>query len=446
MSNGMLLWSAAVLSAIGFLLSWICYSLRGFSYSRLEEISTARNRKDRFSQILRRSDDALLICEGLLVLCISATNMVILLRVLHDDAGAGEAANLVSTWSLRVIAFTFFSAAIWVIGPWTMARVAGENLIFRLWPALSTLVWMFGGVLSASRYVDKVLHRLVGLEEPKDNDAESLDEEIRTVIDEGHTEGVLESEARTMIHRVMDLGEHDVATIMTPRTDMFCISEQTSLDEARRLFIDAAHSRVPVIGQSTDDIIGILYTKDLLKTLHEQGSPGKNGAGTAEPPRLKEIVREPYYVPETTPIDNLLETMKREHIHLAIVLDEYGGVAGLVTLEDILEEIVGEIGDEYDEIGEPSQIVELGPDTMEVDARVRIDDLNDRYDYDLPDDGDFDTVGGFVTARVGRVPVTGEKVVWNNLRITVLKADKRKIDKLRIEVDHALAAAEQEEM
>lgn len=442
MSNGMLLWTAAVLSAIGFLLSWICYSLRGFSYSRLEEITTARNRKDRFSQILRRSDEALLICEILLTFAVAAVTASFLLHTEHVDAAAGGTENATSTWVLRSMVYAAFVTAFWVVAPWTMARVAGERMLFRVWPALLTLMIVFRGVTSASRYVDKLLHRLVGLEEPKDNDAESFDEEIRTVIDEGHTEGVLESGARTMIHRVMDLGEHDVATIMTPRTDMFCIPEQTSLEEARRLFIDAAHSRVPVIGQSTDDIIGILYTKDLLKTLHERDALGENGYG--EPPRLGEIVREPFYVPETTPIDNLLETMKREHVHLAIVLDEYGGVAGLVTLEDILEEIVGEIGDEYDE-PEPLQIVELSADTMEADARVRIDDLNDRYDYDLPDDGDFDTLGGFVTARIGRVPAVGEEIVWNNLRITVLEADKRKIDKLKIEVDEALAAAEQEE-
>ncbi|MDA0833331.1 MAG: hemolysin family protein [Planctomycetota bacterium] len=445
MTNG-LLWSAAVLSSIGFLLSWICYSLRGFSYSRLEEISTARNRKDRFSQILRRSDEALLICEILFVVSISAASMIILERISRAHVVAADTVSPVMTTIIRVVGFACFCSAVWVIGPWTLARIGGESLIFRLWPALNLLTWLLGGVLSTSRYVDTVLHRLVGLEEPKDNDAESLDEEIRTVIDEGHTEGVLESEARSMIHRVMDLGEHDVATIMTPRTDMFCIPEQTPLEEARRLFIDAAHSRVPVIGQSTDDIIGILYTKDLLKTLHECDRAQDNDDDTAVRPLLKEIVREPFYVPETTPIDKLLETMKREYIHLAIVLDEYGGVAGLVTLEDILEEIVGEIGDEYDEVDEPSQIVEIGPDVIEVDARVRIDDLNDRYDYDLPDNDDFDTLGGFVTARVGRVPTPGEKVVWNTLRFTVLEADKRKVDKLRIEVDKALAASEQDEI
>ncbi|MFN0195914.1 MAG: hemolysin family protein [Planctomycetaceae bacterium] len=439
MTNEMLLWSAVALSIFGFFLSWICYSLRGFSYSRLEEISTARNRKDRFTHILRRSDDVLLACETLFVFTILVAVGTFLIRTLRLDAISQTPLDSTTTWIVRLLLLLLFSGTFWVIAPWTLARIAGERLLYFTWPALRSMLVVFRAVLSVVVYIDKVLHRLVGLDEPKENDADSLDEEIRTVIDEGHTEGVLESGARTMIHRVMDLGEHDVATIMTPRTDMFCIPDHFSLEDARRNFIEAAHSRVPVIGKSTDDIVGILYAKDLLKSLNQL----ENGADNAEPLKLKDIVREPFYVPETTRIDTLLETMKREHIHLAIVLDEYGGVVGLVTLEDILEEIVGEIGDEFDEKGETPQIVSLGPDKMEIDARVRIDDLNDQFDFQLPDDGDYDTLGGFVTERLGRVPKTGEHIVWSNLRITVLAADKRKIDKLRVEVDQSLATVDQ---
>ncbi len=442
MTNGMLLWSAVALSMLGFFLSWICYSLRGFSYSRLEEISTARNRKDRFTQILRRSEDVLLACECLLVLTISIAVGMFLIWVLRQDAVALAPPNSATTWIVRLLILALFSGTFWVLVPWTLSRISGERLLYFSWPVLRSLLFLFRAVLSVSAYVDKVLHRLVGLEEPAENAAESLDEEIRTVIDEGHTEGVLEAGARTMIHRVMDLGEHDVATIMTPRTDMFCIPDHLSLEEARRQFIEAAHTRVPVIGKSTDDIVGILYAKDLLKSLN-QLEDGADKADQAESLQLKDIVREPFYVPETNRIDTLLETMKREHIHLAIVLDEYGGVVGLVTLEDILEEIVGEIGDEFDEKGESPQIVSLGPDKMEIDARVRIDDLNDQFDFQLPDDGDYDTLGGFVTERLGRVPKVGEHIVWSNLRITVLVADKRKIDKLRVEVDQSLATVDQ---
>jgi CBS domain containing-hemolysin-like protein len=151
-------------------------------------------------------------------------------------------------------------------------------------------------------------------------------------------------------------------------------------------------------------------------------------------------VREPYYVPETMGIDTLLQTLKRQRVHLAIVLDEYGGVAGLVSLEDILEEIVGEIADEYD-LAVAEQIDMISPGVMELDARVHVDDLNERFEYGLPEDGDFETIGGFVFSILGRIPVSGEDFTWQNLRFTVLDADKRKINRLRIEVDYSLTSA-----
>src|SRR5262249_2977933 len=174
------------------------------------------------------------------------------------------------------------------------------------------------------------------------DDAAVVGDEIRAVVDEGRREGVIESDAGQMIHRVMELQDEDVAAIMTPRTEMFCIDVESSLDEARLKLIESGHSRVPVIGESTDDILGLLYAKDFLKAVgpHRSGDPI---------PVLRDLLREPVYVPVTTQIPALLELLKRKKVHIAIVLDEYGGVAGLVTMEDILEEIVGEIADEFDD-------------------------------------------------------------------------------------------------
>jgi CBS domain containing-hemolysin-like protein len=238
-----------------------------------------------------------------------------------------------------------------------------------------------------------------------------------------------------MIHRVMELREVETGSIMTPRTDMICIRAEATLEEARELLLQAGHSRIPVIGESTDDIIGILYAKDLLRYVNIV-----NG----QPVALKEIVREPYYVPETTGIDKLLEMMKRERVHVAIVVDEYGGVAGLVSMEDILEEIVGEIVDEYD-AAEDTGIVAVSPDIIDVDSRVHIDDLNEQFQLDLPEDADYDTVGGFVFRQLGRVPVNGDQFTWGRLRVTVKKADKRRIHKIRLQRDETLAAHGAEE-
>ena len=198
--------------------------------------------------------------------------------------------------------------------------------------------------------------------------------------------------------------------------------------------LQAGHSRIPVIGETTDDILGILYAKDLLRHID-----GVNGRQLT----LKEIVREPFYVPEATGIDKLLEMMKRERVHMAIVVDEYGGVAGLVSMEDILEEIVGEIVDEYD-AAEETGIVTVGPDIIDVDSRVHIGDLNEQFQLDLPEDADYETVGGFVFRQLGRIPTDGDEFTWGRLRVTVKKADKRRIHKIRLQRDESLGENEAE--
>jgi CBS domain containing-hemolysin-like protein len=183
-----------------------------------------------------------------------------------------------------------------------------------------------------------------------------------------------------------------------------------------------------VIGESTDDIKGILYAKDLLQYVD---------CPPDEMPSISEICRDAMYVPETTGVDRLLETMNRKRVHMAIVLDEYGGVAGLVTMEDLLEEIVGEIVDEDDE-EEVDPVRRLSPTINEVDGRVHIDDLVEEFNYDLPEDRDFDTIGGFVFSQLGRIPEVSETLEYGKLRFTILEADPRRILKLRIECDDSL--------
>jgi CBS domain containing-hemolysin-like protein len=224
----------------------------------------------------------------------------------------------------------------------------------------------------------------------------------------------------------MQLQDEDVGAIMTPRTEMDCVSADLTLEEARVQLIESGHSRIPVIGDSTDDVLGILYAKDLLKAV----APTRTGHAI---PVLRDIIRDPTFVPITTAIPSLLELMKRQKVHIAIVHDEYGGVAGLVTMEDILEEIVGEIADEYDEVQLPDEIRELNESAVEVSARVRLDELNRRFDYGLPEDDEFDTVGGFVFSQKGSMPSQGETLDWHNLRLTVLNADARKLNRLRID-------------
>jgi CBS domain containing-hemolysin-like protein len=239
----------------------------------------------------------------------------------------------------------------------------------------------------------------------------------------GH-EDQLETEAREMIKGVIELGEADVSEIMTPRTDMVTLAAALSWPEMLHAVIQAAHTRIPVVGRNRDDIIGILHARDLLAEL------AKPPEQRAEP--WTKLVREPIFVPETKAIDTLLQELQRNRNHLAIVLDEYGGVSGLVTMEDALEEIVGEIADEHD-TPPADDVRELGPGAVEAPGRMHIDELNERLGLALPEDADFDTVGGLVFSELGHVPVAGEELVRQNVRITVLQATRRRIERVRIE-------------
>lgn len=414
-------------------ISIACYSLRDFSWSRLEEICKRHGREARFSTIIKRYEEVLLGAELLQVVAFVALIGGFSFWLLQPPIPAGEAVTLAELHFTGWLALSVPALIVaCVMLPWTAARIGGELVLFRAWPLLNGLRALTSPVIWLLRRFDQLVHRMLGLEEPEADEAATITEEIRTAVDEGQREGILESSARTMIHRVMELQDVDVADIMTPRTAMVCIAVDADLETARQLFLDEGHSRIPVIGKTTDDVVGMLYAKDLLRFIDAKPA--------GEPPALSEIAREPFYVPETMGIDTLLKSFKRQRVHLAIVLDEYGGVAGLVTMEDILEEIVGEIVDEYDSAA-TEQIHTVSPGVSEIDARAHIDDVNEQLALNLPADRDFDTIGGFVFSLLGRIPVEGEQFTWEQLRFTVLQADKRKVVRVRVEVDQSVPAA-----
>jgi putative hemolysin len=412
-----------LLIVLAFVGSFTCESLRSFSRSRLDEACWRLGHRERLAIILRRSLDAFLATELVSVVCVVLLAGIAGARVSGELANESGASGWLALLTETVVLAFGFVLAFFLI-PWCLSRVTGERYLARVWPCLEVLTRITGPYLSLARRIDAFMHRLWGLKEPGETSAESLSREIKSVVELGQREGILAAHSRRMIERVIALQQEDVASVMTPRTDMDCVESTASLDEARRRMMEAGHSRMPVIGSSTDDIVGILYAKDLLHHLAD----GTNG----NKPALKDIVREPFYIPETTGIDKLLESMKRRRIHIAIILDEYGGVAGLVTMEDVLEQIVGEIIDEYDTT-EDSGIRQTAPGTVEVESWVRIDDLDEQFGFEFPDNEDYDTIGGFMYAQLGRIPKKRDALNWNQLRLTVLDADKRRIHKIRIE-------------
>ncbi|MBL4886650.1 MAG: HlyC/CorC family transporter, partial [Planctomycetaceae bacterium] len=316
--------------------------------------------------------------------------------------------------------------------PRSLAGVISESFLFYAWPLLTGLTWLFTPAVLLIEATDMLVHRMAGREDPSEIDSSLISEEIRTVIDEGEREGMIKTSAGRIIQRLMEIQHEDVTAVMTPRTEMICIQVDTPLEEVRKQLVEAGHSRVPVYRESPDDLVGILYAKDLLQKLYDKQQ---------QQTPLTSFLREPLYVPESTGIEALLERMRGEHVHMAIVLDEYGGVAGLVTMEDILEEIVGEVEDEFDKVPK-EEIRKIKSGLFEVDARVHIDDLNEQFDLQLPEDEDYETIGGFVFSQFGKIPEQNETLTWNNLKITILDVDKRKLIKLKVERDDSLVVNE----
>ena len=246
--------------------------------------------------------------------------------------------------------------------------------------------------------------------------------EIRLIVEQGSQQGVLEAEEEQMISAVMSLSDSKLHEVMVPRIDIVAIDQEATFDEAVEVVLKEGHSRTPLYRESVDHIVGILYAKDLLRLI-AAGGPR---------PRLRDLMRPALFAPESQSVDDLLHELQRRKVHMAVVLDEYGGTAGLVTIEDLLEEIVGEIQDEFDD--EEPMKVEIGTGEVILDGRADIDELTELVDpaLELEDDEEYDTLGGFVYHRIGRVPVVGDAVVVEPFLITVIKVSGRRVGKVRV--------------
>ncbi len=245
------------------------------------------------------------------------------------------------------------------------------------------------------------------------------EEEIQKLMDAGEEEGLINEEENEMIQSIFALGDTVVREIMVPRTDMAYVNVDATVHEVVSSIIACGHSRIPVFDGTIDNIVGLVYAKDLLRYW------GMDESAVL----LKNILRPPYFIPETKNLEELLHEFKKQRIHLAVVVDEYGGTSGLVTIEDLLEQIVGDIQDEYDL--EEEWLVEDADGSVVVDARLPIEDLEEHFGIEIAREK-FDTVGGLIFHLTGRIPAAGEEVDSGTIRLTVLEADLRKISKVRI--------------
>ena len=245
------------------------------------------------------------------------------------------------------------------------------------------------------------------------------EDEIRHLVDVAEEEEEIEEEERELIHSIFEFGDTVVREVMVPRPDMIAIPGDSTLEQALDTIVSAGYSRIPLYEGDTDNIIGVLYAKDLLKRLHEAKAPRK----------VSTLARAPLFVPEQKKVAELLREMQQNRIHMAIVVDEYGGTAGLATIEDLIEEIVGEIVDEYDQ--EEPLVEPIDDKTLRVDAKLPIDEVNELLGVDLPHE-EWDTVGGLVFGLTGRVPQAGEIVTFDSVQLKTERVTGRRIQKVVI--------------
>ena len=263
---------------------------------------------------------------------------------------------------------------------------------------------------------------------PEPEDKASLEDEILDITKnaarmEDEPDGQLEEGEKRMIRGIFDLQDMAVKEIMTPRVDVVAIPLSSSIEEAKQIFVASGHSRIPVYGRSIDEIRGIIYAKDFLAIPQDKKS-------------LAGMIHTPIFIPETKAVDELLEEIKRTRNHFAVIIDEYGGTSGIVTFEDIIEEIVGDVRDEYDSAEDAVEKPQLLPDgSVLLEARTPVSDVNEILDIDIPDSEHADTIGGYICAELGRIPEQGETYTAPGLfRAEIVKADKRKIQKLKLTV------------
>ncbi len=281
---------------------------------------------------------------------------------------------------------------------------------------LRPLVWLLGAITG-------VLLRMLG-GEIKHRGPFVTEEELRLLVSVGEEEGVLEEEETEMIRSIFEFADTTVREVMIPRIDMVTLESDTTVDEAVDLAMQGGFSRIPVYEESIDNIIGVLYTKDMLRQLREEHDKLP----------IRDLVRAAYFVPETKKLDDLLREIRQKRVHMVIVVDEYGSVAGLVTIEDLVEEIVGDIQDEYDR--EEMLYQKVNDNEYVFDAKISIDDFNELMDTELEDE-DYDTLGGFLYAQLDKIPVAGDTITYKDLTFTVLSTRGRRITQVRVERKHA---------
>ncbi|MDF2548159.1 MAG: hemolysin [Anaerosolibacter sp.] len=326
--------------------------------------------------------------------------------------------------NVTALVTTVMTLAILIFGeitPKTFSASNPEKVALRLGRPVEILSFLLYPVLKILNVLTNIIIRLMGgnVAEVKSLVSE---EEIMTLVDVGEEAGIIESQERKMINSIFEIGDIEASEVMIPRIDMIYLDEEATIEEALNIAIDYGYSRIPVIKDTVDNVTGILYAKDLLASLRKMDEQ-------SQIIDIRTFIRPAYYVPESKKVNELLKEMQKEKVHISIVLDEYGGTLGLVTIEDILEEIVGDILDEYD--AEIDLIEHLSENSLIVNAKASVEEINEVLRVELPED-EYDSIGGFVFNALGRIPVKDDTIELEDITIKVLSVHNRRIKQLEI--------------
>lgn len=399
-----------IFAIVGLMLVGSLLAMAEASMSRMSRTKALALMEDnkRNAAILEKiqSDPARYLNSIYLAVMFSQNGSAILVAI-YAEARFGSLGVTLASVGFTLLYFVFVEA---------MSKTYGIQRTDRVALALSPVVSLLSRLLSIP------VRALIGLGNillPGKGIKEGpfvTEEEIRSMADVGHEEGAIEEDEKELIHSIFEFGDTLVRDVMVPRPDMVVVEVNYTLHAVMDIAIKHGFSRIPVYENEPDNITGLLYAKDLFKALRTNGETGQD---------LRGLVREAYFVPETIRVSDVLREMQKRKVHMAIVADEYGDVAGLVTLEDIIEEIVGEIADEYDE--EETTVVPLGPDTWRVVAKLPPWEFNEQVEADLEEDSEWKTIGGLVASTLGKIPEAGDTVTHGGFEFRVERVSRRRI-------------------
>ncbi|MEA2166233.1 MAG: magnesium and cobalt exporter, family [Thermoanaerobaculia bacterium] len=402
-----------VLSALGGALFLIFDAIRYFA----QQVSPVTLRRwsgdpavEGGSRWLHFNPQNLQLVSGSLLQITLVGGFVAMIRVLDGESAAFAVGVSAAVWLVIVILWKFVLAFV----PEDM----GEMILKALIPFSHFFYYLFWPILFPLR---RVFDRLDREEEEAHEDEEVTDEEVQAYIDVGEEEGILEASEGKMIQSVVDFSDRVARELMTPRIDVVAFDATHSLDELAKSFIESKYSRIPIYDGSVDKITGIVHIKEVFEAIVK-----------GEQKAVAELARPPYFVSETKKVSELLREFQSEHIQVAVVVDEYGGTAGIVTIEDVVEEIVGEIADEHEE--EEATIVDMGGGEYMVSGQLRVESLEELLDAGLESE-DYETIAGLIFTSTGRVPKAGVVVKKNGYQFIVDRADRRRIYRVRVSKD-----------